>query len=135
MKVHRRGSVALRVLVVGTALFFPLLAPAVSALGQSQMELNEQAGSERQKADKELNAIYSRLRAKLPPDSKARLQKAQVTWLRFLDEECAFETDGTAGGSIHGMLVAICETRLIRQRTEDLKAQLNCEEGNLSCVH
>lgn len=122
----RSGAVALALLAV------PLALPA---FGQSQMELNEQAGKDRREADKQLNAVYTRLRAKLSPDSKARLQKAQVTWLRFLDEECAFETDGTLGGSIHGMMVALCETRLTRQRIHDLEAQLNCAEGDMSCAH
>jgi uncharacterized protein YecT (DUF1311 family) len=125
----------MRVFFVGLALLLPAAIHSPPAFGQSQMELNEEAGRDRQKADQQLNAVYSRLMARLSPESKARLRKAQLTWLRFLEEECAFETDGTLGGSIHGMLVAACQTRLTLQRTRDLEAQLDCKEGDLSCVH
>ncbi|WP_170920750.1 lysozyme inhibitor LprI family protein [Enhydrobacter aerosaccus] len=125
----------MRILSIVLALSVAISWHAVPAFAQSQMELNAQAGREREMADKELNAVYSRLMAKLPNESRERLRKAELTWLRFLEEECAFETDGTTGGSIHGMLVAYCQARLIRQRTKDLEEQLNCKEGDLSCVH
>jgi len=38
------------------------------------------------------------------------------------------------GGSIHGMMVAICQTRLTDQRVKDLEKLLNCQEGDLSCA-
>jgi uncharacterized protein YecT (DUF1311 family) len=102
---------------------------------QTQMELNRQASDEFQKADRQLNAVYTKLTAKLSPETKKSLQAAQLTWIRFRDQECDFETMGTVGGSIHGMMVVGCRTRLTEQRTRDLERQLNCQEGDLSCVH
>ena len=52
----------------------------------------------------------------------------------FRDRECAFIGAPSAGGSIHGMIVAQCQARLTRVRVKDLEAQLNCQEGDLSCV-
>jgi uncharacterized protein YecT (DUF1311 family) len=80
-----------------------------------------------------LNAVYNKLRAKISDAGKKNLQVAQQSWLRFRDQECEFETMRTVGGSIHSMIVAICLTRLTDQRVKDLEAQLNCQEGNLSC--
>ena len=106
---------------------------AGSALAQSQMELNAQAGADLRKSDQQLNAVYNRLRAKISDAGKTSLQTAQQSWLSFRDQECAFETMATAGGSIHSMMVALCLTRLTDQRVKDLEAQLNCKEGDLSC--
>ena len=104
-----------------------------SAAAQSQMELNAQAGADLRKSDEQLNAVYNKLRAKISDAGKNKLQVAQQSWLHFRDQECEFETMGTVGGSIHSMIVAICLARLTDQRVKDLDAQLNCQEGNLSC--
>ena len=104
-----------------------------SAAAQSQMELNAQAAADLRKSDEQLNAVYNKLRAKISDAGKTKLQAAQQSWLHFRDQECEFETMGTIGGSIHSMIVAICLTRLTDQRVKDLEAQLNCQEGNLSC--
>ena len=104
-----------------------------TAVAQSQMEMNAQAGSALQKSDAQLNAVYNKLRAKISDAGKQKLLAAQQSWLRFRDQECEFETMGTVGGSIHSMVVALCLTRLTDQRIKDLEAQLNCKEGDLSC--
>ena len=100
---------------------------------QTQMELNAQAGADLKKSDAQLNAVYTKLRAKISEAGRQKLQAAQQSWLRFRDQECEFETMATTGGSIHSMMVAICLTRLSDQRTKDLEKQLNCPEGDLSC--
>ncbi|MBL6618504.1 MAG: DUF1311 domain-containing protein [Reyranella sp.] len=109
------------------------LLAAGSAAAQSQMELNQQAGAELRKSDERLNTVYKALLAKVSEAGKTKLQTAQLSWLRFRDQECEFETMGTVGGSIHSMMVAGCLTRLTDQRVKDLEAQLNCKEGDLSC--
>ncbi len=107
--------------------------PAVG-FAQSQMELNQQAGTTLQDADRQLNAVYTKLRAKLGPESRARLQAAEEAWIRFRDKECAFIGGPTTGGSINGMIIAQCQARLTLVRVKDLETQLNCQEGDLSCV-
>ena len=101
---------------------------------QTQMDLNQQAGTALQDADRQLNAAYTKLRTRLGPESRARLQAAEEAWIRFRDRECAFIGAPTTGGSIHGMIVAQCQARLTLVRVKDLEAQLNCQEGDLSCV-
>jgi len=111
-----------------------VVAMPATVLAQSQMELNQQAGTTLQDADRQLNAAYTKLRTRLGPESRARLQAAEEAWIRFRDRECAFIGAPTAGGSIHGMIVAQCQARLTLVRVKDLEAQLNCQEGDLSCV-
>lgn len=116
------------------ALLASLVVFQASAQAQSQMELNQQAGTTLQDADRQLNAAYTKLRTRLGPESRARLQAAEEAWIRFRDRECAFIGGPTTGGSIHGMIVAQCQARLTLARVKDLEAQLNCPEGDLSCV-
>ena len=111
-----------------------VVAMPATVLAQSQMELNQQAGTTLQDADRQLNAAYTKLRTRLGPESRARLQAAEEAWIRFRDRECAFIGAPTAGGSIHGMIVAQCQERLNLVRVKDLESQLNCQEGDLSCV-
>jgi len=111
-----------------------VVAMPATVFAQSQMELNQQAGTTLQDADRQLNAAYTKLRTRLGPESRARLQAAEEAWIRFRDRECAFIGAPTAGGSIHGMIVAQCQARLTRVRVKDLETQLNCQEGDLSCV-
>lgn len=107
---------------------------SLPGLAQSQMDLNQQAGTALQDADRQLNAVYTKLQTRLGPESRARLQAAEEAWIRFRDRECAFIGAPTAGGSIHGMIVAQCQARLTLVRVKDIEAQLNCQEGDLSCV-
>jgi uncharacterized protein YecT (DUF1311 family) len=111
-----------------------VLSSAQQAIGQSQMELNQKSYEEFQEADKKLNATYTALMAKISAAGKARLREAQISWLHFRDQECAFEAMGTEGGSVHSLIVNECLGRLTLARVEDLEHQLNCQEGDLSCV-
>ena len=116
------------------ALLVAIVAMPAPGFAQSQMDLNQQAGAALRDADRQLNAVYTKLRARLSPESRARLQSAEEAWIRFRDQECAFIGSPTIGGSIHGMIVAQCQTRLTLVRVKDLETQLNCQEGDLSCV-
>ena len=116
---------------VCAAALMALAAGAASA--QTQLEMNERAGSGLRQAEARMDAIYVKVLGRISDAGKENLQAAQETWLRFRDQECEFETMGTVGGTIHSMVVAICLTRLTDQRIKDLEAQANCQEGNLSC--
>lgn len=97
------------------------------------MELNEEASKAFGKADGDLNRVYGALVEKVSPAGKEALRRAQRTWVAFRDQECDFETMGSQGGSIHGMVALQCQTRLTEARTKDLGAQATCSEGDPSC--
>ncbi len=107
------------------ALIITTLTHSGPSYGQTQSELNQQT-------DQRLNAVFSSLIAKISAAGKASLRDAEKTWIRFRDQECAFETMGSVGGSVHPMVVSQCKSRLTNQRTKDLEGQLNCKEGDLS---
>jgi uncharacterized protein YecT (DUF1311 family) len=111
-----------------------LLALATGLAGaQTQLEMNERAGSGLRQAEARMDALYAKVLARISDAGKENLQSAQETWLRFRDQECDFKTMGTKGGSIHPVIVAECRRRLTDQRIKNLEAQANCQEGNLSC--
>lgn len=116
------------------ALLVAVVAIPAAGSAQSQMELNQQAGTTLQDADRQLNAVYTKLRTRLGPESRARLQAAEEAWIRFRDKECAFIGGPTTGSSINGMIIAQCQARLTLVRVKDLETQLNCQEGDMSCV-
>ncbi|MEQ1938996.1 lysozyme inhibitor LprI family protein [Mesorhizobium sp. CN5-321] len=105
----------------------PLLAAAALA--------DSDPGADFQKADKALNSTFRQVQSRLSDDSggKARLVKAQRAWIAFRDAECTFQSSGEDGGSAAPLVVASCKAELTTQRTKQLKAYLNCQEGDLAC--
>lgn len=117
--------------LVAIAVAFSALTRPASA--QTQLEMNIQAGTAFHRADTELNALYRDLVAKIDAQGKAALRNAQQAWLKFRDAECDFETRDAEGGSIHPMVMNQCLEDLTRQRNQQLKRQLTCQEGDLTC--
>lgn len=128
---ERNMSIRLRSLGLAAALCAACM-PVVSA-AQTQSEMNATAAADFQKADKALNASYQKLLAKISPKGAAALRQAQRTWIKFRDEDCTFQVMGVAGGSVHPMVYNLCRAELTNRRTKDLRDQLDCEEGDLSC--
>ncbi len=105
----------------------------------NQMEANRCVAEAFAKADAELNRTYGELRAKLDGAGQRNLVAAQRAWIAFRDAECNLRTgydpaDPAASGTIAPMLIGLCRTDLTRQRTADLKAQIRCPGGDLSCT-
>lgn len=101
----------------------------------TQAEMNRCANADFKTADAALNDVYGQIVARLKddPDAKTLLVAAQRAWLGFRDAECAFASSKTAGGSIHPFIVTECKAFLTNQRTKQLRANLSCQEGDLSC--
>lgn len=86
-------------------------------------------------ADHDLNVTYKAIEARLAndPASRSRLVHAQRAWISFRDAECTFQSSGEDGGSVAPMIATICQAAMTADRADQLKAYLNCEEGDLSC--
>ena len=115
---------------------FVIAAPAFAqncAEPEAQTDMNLCAGQDFAKADAALNAAYKTLMAKISPAGQASLRRAEQAWLGYRDAQCAFDTLGTAGGSVRPMLDLQCKTALTAAQTKILAAQSGCQEGDLSC--
>lgn len=102
---------------------------------ESQSGMNICADADYKAADAKLNKSYGEIMKRLSDDNdgKKLLQTAQRAWIAFRDAECKFSTEGSKDGSIYPMLVSQCLAGLTETRGEQLKAYLNCEEGDMSC--
>ncbi|MFN6976899.1 MAG: lysozyme inhibitor LprI family protein [Gemmobacter sp.] len=114
-----------------------LLSPAARADdcagAADQASLNRCADAAFRSADAALNAAYARLMAAVSADGQAGLRRAQRAWIVWRDAQCAFEAAGSAGGSIHPVVLARCRADLTAAQTARLTAQGTCAEGDLSC--
>jgi uncharacterized protein YecT (DUF1311 family) len=101
----------------------------------SQREMNKCASAAYNKSDAELNAVYKQVTSRLKGDAKQAnlLVTAQRAWVAFRDAECAFVSSPTTGGSINAMVEANCLDRVTSARANDLKAYLQCTEGDADC--
>jgi uncharacterized protein YecT (DUF1311 family) len=107
------------------------------AAARAQTEHGTTATNEKsfEQADGALNAAFQRLLEKISPAGQSALREAESTWIHFRDQECDFEALGSVGGSVHSLSILICRERITRTRTQELLAQVNCPEGDVTCGH
>ena len=100
-----------------------------------QAEMNACYGKALADEDRALNTTYREIGKRLAASKEAtgRLLAAERAWIAYRDAECAFSASGSAGGSLYPMLIASCEAALTNRRNSDLRAYLQCTEGDLSC--
>jgi uncharacterized protein YecT (DUF1311 family) len=125
-----------RVLLALTPLLFTTVAHAVDCDNATdQATMNQCAAQQNKAADKELNALYQQINARLKdsPESKKQLIGAQRAWIGFRDAECKFSASGVEGGSVYPLIYSNCITDLTKARVEAFKTYLKCQEGDLSC--
>ena len=99
-----------------------------------QAGLDECYAKVAKKADAELNKLYKEIEARLTddPDTRKLLVTAQRAWIGFRDAECALR--GSGDGSVAPMNYAICQASLTEDRIADFKDDLDCAEGDVTCV-
>lgn len=102
-------------------LLFLLALFSFPALAQSQQEMNQQADHEYQQADKELNRVWKELLPKLQPETRAKLETAQLQWITFRDAEAQARASIFEGGSMAPMIYLYSLKRTTEDRTEELK--------------
>ena len=108
------------------ALALTLTVPVPAALAQSQTAYNAAACAALNKADAELNAVYSAILKKNTDDKRFidALKTAQRAWVAFRDAEMAARYPARDKGE-YGSAFDLCWcnglAELTRQRTEQLK--------------
>ncbi|HXC54571.1 MAG TPA: lysozyme inhibitor LprI family protein [Rhizomicrobium sp.] len=102
---------------------------------QTTYEIDVCAGRDYKKDYAALAALYGRLYAKYDAANRKALEASQRAWNTYQAAECDYETETTAGGTIHSTMVTMCDATLALERIKRLKAQADCSEGDLSCNH
>jgi uncharacterized protein YecT (DUF1311 family) len=100
---------------------------------QTQTEMNACAAREYQKHDAAMNELYQKLLARLNQRQRALAEDAENAWIGYRDKQCAFQTSG-AGGTIRPLIQYDCLDEKTNVHAAELNRQLNCQEGDPSCV-
>jgi uncharacterized protein YecT (DUF1311 family) len=103
------------------------------AAAQTQTDMNDCAAREYKKHDAAMNELYEQLLAKLNQRQRSQLQEAESAWIAYRDKQCAFQT-GSAAGSIRPLIQYDCLDEKTNVHTAELNRQLNCKDGDPSCV-
>ncbi len=98
-----------------------------------QTAMNQCASKQYKATDAAMAKVYKDLMAKVSDEGKPLLRDAERAWIAYRDKECAFETAVTVGGSINPFVLLQCLKTKTEVHMAELKAQLNCEEGDVSC--
>ncbi|MDX8531433.1 lysozyme inhibitor LprI family protein [Mesorhizobium sp. VK25A] len=134
------ASLAVATFAVAAGLAMLLTTPAARAAAvdcaaaKTQADLATCTAANAASADAGLNAVYKALAGRLAPADLKRLRDAQRAWIPFRDKECAFRTQPYADGSVYSTLVETCKAEVTKVRLAQLQHQLQCPEGDLSCV-
>jgi uncharacterized protein YecT (DUF1311 family) len=107
---------------------------AAPAAAQTQMDMNQQAGSAFKAADTAMSAQWKRTYAymkRLDAQDTSRgggfgyaaaVLNSQRAWLKYRDAQCVIEGGEFAGGSLEPMTRSQCAARLSRERAKQLIA-------------
>jgi uncharacterized protein YecT (DUF1311 family) len=100
-----------------------------------QMEMNMCAGANLEAASAELNRAYQKtMTQQTDQTSKDQLKDAERAWIAYRDKECAWEIGPQEdGGSIWPMAMDNCLQEKTDARIRELKSQLDCSEGDVTC--
>ena len=89
---------------------------------QSQAEMNMCSAKRFKAADAELSRVYNRLVTKVGGNEK--LKAAEISWLKYRDDNCDYEASLYEGGSIKPLIYSSCMERMTKARTAELRGQL-----------
>lgn len=109
------------------------------ANAMAQMEMNQCAYQDWEKADARLNAVYKQAVAllkdwdgNLPKDEQGgveALKEAQRAWITFRDKACEAEGYAMKGGSAEPLLIYGCMRQLTEERVNHLQGMLDAYGG------
>ena len=95
---------------------------------QTQYEMNVCADRKYKAADAELNRVYNRLASMLEDKARAKLKATEVSWLKYRDDNCDYESSLYEGGSIRPLIYSSCMERMTKARTAELREQIEERE-------
>ena len=115
------------------ALAVAALMLAAPALAQTQAQMNAKADSAFHTSDRAMTARWKTTLARMKALDAANTSRgggfgyaaallaSQRTWLAYRDAQCTIEGGEFAGGSMQGMTIADCRTRMTDVRAQQLR--------------
>lgn len=99
-----------------------------------QADMNRFAHEDFLAATAEYSAAYKAVADALTQQRRNLFRSAQTAWVRYRTAVCNFESSGVQGGSVQPMVKWQCDARMTRERTAELRALIDCKEGDVTCV-
>jgi len=91
---------------------------------KTQIDMNKCAVQKYNKADKQLNIVYKKLKKLLDKTGKQKLKKAQLAWIKYRDAKAEFDADTMRGGSLAPLIYEESLRNTTLQRIETLKTEI-----------
>jgi uncharacterized protein YecT (DUF1311 family) len=91
---------------------------------ETQAAMNMCAAKKFKEADAELNRVYNQLASKVEAPYRAKLKAAEVSWLKYRDDNCDYETALYEGGTMRPMVYSFCLERMTKARAAELRQQI-----------
>lgn len=99
----------------------------------TQEDLDACVYTDLRREEMKLQTVYDQLLEKVSSRGEKALLVAQETWQAYRDAQCAFNTLGSTGGTIHPFSIASCKLHLTELQIKILREELTCEEGVVTC--
>jgi uncharacterized protein YecT (DUF1311 family) len=91
----------------------------------NQIELNECSKKSLDEETKKINKLYNDYRNTLEDTQKKSLKEVQLSWIKYKDKKCEFETSFYSGGSIVPSIYSECQKDETVKRANEFKEYLN----------
>ena len=98
-------------------MYFGTMSFSQSATGEDEFY------NQYEKADKELNVVYNKLKKELNENDKKNLVEAQKAWIKFRNLNCKFKSQdpGDGGGPYTNKMKIDCLIQETQKRTKELE--------------
>jgi len=135
--MSKRENMFTRAMVFGT-LMLGTVGPCFAAKCETEIDqygMTQCYANALKTTERSLQELIARYRDGLDSKQLTLFDEEQTAWLNYRDSYCKFRSSSTEGGSVHGMIVAICREDLTSARLADIKKlTATCEQGDLTCV-
>jgi uncharacterized protein YecT (DUF1311 family) len=121
-------SRSVRRVIITALVFWPLLPADAQDCSHSpdQRAWNICTGKEAEISDQRLERLVAEISSGADSARRVQLETIQAQWKAFRDNDCQWQADAFAGGSIQPVVYSQCITALTEGRIAELKLQL-CE--------
>lgn len=99
----------------------------------NQRSMNSCAEYEFVVADLELNRAYNTLKQNLDGRDISKLVLAQIAWINYRDQNCAFESSDVLEVSMWAMVDLTCQKEITIERTKQLNGLVSCTSIHGDC--
>ena len=107
-------------------LIYPLIFSLFLSLPLSAQTGESELHYQLKRADKELNAVFEKLKSKLGPDDRSALLKSQKDWLQFRTSNAEFKSmKDSRGGVIANKMKTSYEIEMTEERTKEIKSLID----------